>query len=638
MSRPLWIAGCSMVFRRIGCSCNEFLLFRATPLHNMLPFLAMYDRGMACRLLNDTIASFRSHGINEWVGPYWPAAAAGSPGYVASAASALFASEKLRCWEQADRDLPLKSDDDFQKADQAARTAPPMGYSLWKAFHFEGSEDDVKKAADGLVSSGMRAAGYRTLSLDGGWWGGGKSGKVRRNASGFFTVNETKFPSSGKTGNGGLRKLSDYVTSRGFEFGLYSSAGMSMCSKDTGGGAGHEQKDAALFVSWNISLMKLDDCGSSRAEAQSVMTKWRALYDKLSPHRKIMLFNSQVGCCNNPSGACSAQYANALPQWCYDTSTTMYQPNDGDDGWATIMLRHKSVHGRSHLAKPGSWLDPGFLTLDVGDNYYNGSDLQLKLDQNRAVFSLWAIVSAPLVASVSFSGRICPAGSFGQPSYGEQCILSRNVPQTIVDVLVNKDAIDINQNFDRSHWHAGDLVADAQLPGSVQLFAKPLPDGATGCVLFSEVGSPSFDFSLQILPTFGRGGLACPAGGCRVLDVWSNSTMVVAADANTTYALRRRQALLLRVETKSFGSPAQLKMDEAVTQRPSSAPYPSEFPTLLTRLGRANLSDNTPSQRILTDDLMVAAAAGSTAPATVSRTASSLSLLLKLHFLTPHNT
>ena len=71
----------------------------ATPLHHMLPFLALHDRGMACRLLNETIASFRSHGINEWVGPFWPAAAAGSPGYVASAGSVYFASEHLRCWE-----------------------------------------------------------------------------------------------------------------------------------------------------------------------------------------------------------------------------------------------------------------------------------------------------------------------------------------------------------------------------------------------------------------------------------------------------------------------------------------------------------------------------------------------------------
>ena len=73
--------------------------FWATPLHHVLPFLERYDRGMACALLNQSIASFRSHGINEWVGPFYPAAHAGAPGYVASAAAVYFSSEHLRCWE-----------------------------------------------------------------------------------------------------------------------------------------------------------------------------------------------------------------------------------------------------------------------------------------------------------------------------------------------------------------------------------------------------------------------------------------------------------------------------------------------------------------------------------------------------------
>ena len=71
----------------------------ATPHHHVLPFLGKYDKEMACRLLNDTIRSFRGHGINEWVGPFWPSSYIGAPGYVASATNTYFASEHLRCWE-----------------------------------------------------------------------------------------------------------------------------------------------------------------------------------------------------------------------------------------------------------------------------------------------------------------------------------------------------------------------------------------------------------------------------------------------------------------------------------------------------------------------------------------------------------
>ena len=60
----------------------------------------MHSKAMACRLLNDTIASFRSHGIWEWVGPFFPAPNFGAPGYTsASAANTFFASRQLRCWE-----------------------------------------------------------------------------------------------------------------------------------------------------------------------------------------------------------------------------------------------------------------------------------------------------------------------------------------------------------------------------------------------------------------------------------------------------------------------------------------------------------------------------------------------------------
>jgi hypothetical protein len=72
--------------------------FWATPHHHVLPFLAMHDKQMACRLLNQTVDSFRGHGIWEWVGPFYPATITGAPGYTASAADTYFASEHLQCW------------------------------------------------------------------------------------------------------------------------------------------------------------------------------------------------------------------------------------------------------------------------------------------------------------------------------------------------------------------------------------------------------------------------------------------------------------------------------------------------------------------------------------------------------------
>jgi hypothetical protein len=59
----------------------------ATPHHHVLPVIAMHNSTFACAVLADTIASFRSHGINEWIGPFWPNDNEGMPGYIASAAN-----------------------------------------------------------------------------------------------------------------------------------------------------------------------------------------------------------------------------------------------------------------------------------------------------------------------------------------------------------------------------------------------------------------------------------------------------------------------------------------------------------------------------------------------------------------------
>ena len=44
---------------------------------------------------------------------------------------------------------------------------PPMGYNTWNAYHDEIDEQLVFSAADILVESGLAAAGYKYLNIDG---------------------------------------------------------------------------------------------------------------------------------------------------------------------------------------------------------------------------------------------------------------------------------------------------------------------------------------------------------------------------------------------------------------------------------------------------------------------------------------
>ena len=56
---------------------------------------------------------------------------------------------------------------------------PPMGWNSWNRFGCNVTEDLVKSAADALVSSGMKDAGYEYVVIDDCW-------QVSRDAQGII--------------------------------------------------------------------------------------------------------------------------------------------------------------------------------------------------------------------------------------------------------------------------------------------------------------------------------------------------------------------------------------------------------------------------------------------------------------------
>src|ERR1700722_9284711 len=46
---------------------------------------------------------------------------------------------------------------------------PPMGWRSWNAFSCSVNENDIKHAAEAMVSSGMAEAGYRYINVDDCW-------------------------------------------------------------------------------------------------------------------------------------------------------------------------------------------------------------------------------------------------------------------------------------------------------------------------------------------------------------------------------------------------------------------------------------------------------------------------------------
>ncbi len=104
---------------------------------------------------------------------------------------------------------------------------PPMGWNSWNHFAGKVTDADVRAAADAVVASGMRDAGYVYINVDDTWEG-------ERDAQGIIHSNSS-FPD--------MKALGDYVHSKGLKFGIYSSPGPKTCAGFEGS-YGHEEQDA----------------------------------------------------------------------------------------------------------------------------------------------------------------------------------------------------------------------------------------------------------------------------------------------------------------------------------------------------------------------------------------------------------
>src|SRR5579862_1940023 len=130
----------------------------------------------------------------------------------------------------------------FGQSAQLAAT-PPMGWNSWNHFATKVTDADVRAAADAMVSSGMRDAGYIYVNIDDSW-------EAERDASGVLHTN-SKFPD--------MKALADYVHSKGMKLGIYSGPGPKTCGKYAGSYQ-HEEQDAKMYADWGIDYLKYDLC------------------------------------------------------------------------------------------------------------------------------------------------------------------------------------------------------------------------------------------------------------------------------------------------------------------------------------------------------------------------------------------
>ena len=100
--------------------------------------------------------------------------------------------------------------------------------------------------ADEIVNKGLNKAGYEYVIIDDCWL------DHQRDSDGKLQPDSKRFPS-------GIKKLSDYIHSKGLKFGIYEDYGNFTCGGYPGV-LGHLSTDAQTFAEWGVDYIKVDGC------------------------------------------------------------------------------------------------------------------------------------------------------------------------------------------------------------------------------------------------------------------------------------------------------------------------------------------------------------------------------------------
>jgi alpha-galactosidase len=350
-------------------------------------------------------------------------------------------------------------------AHEVART-PPMGWNSWNKFTNQVSDAMVREMADAVVSSGMRDAGYVYVNIDDTWEG------LRRDSRGNITTNN-KFPD--------MKKLSDYIHSKGLKLGIYSSPGPKTCAGYIGSYQ-HEEQDAKTFASWGIDYLKYDWCAASQVYTTGDQATMAAAYAKMG----LALLNS-----GRPIVYSLCQYGNLdVGEWGERVGGNLWRTTgDIQDNWNSMShIGFELQPGREKYAWAGHWNDPDM--LEIGNGGMTDAEYQTHM-------SLWCILSAPLLAGNDI----------------------RSMSPSIASILMNKEAIAVDQ--DRLGRQGVRVAKD----GDLEVWSKPLAGGEYAVGLFNRGADTA-----KVTARWSDIGIQ---GSHAVRDLWKHQDLGSAADAFT---------------------------------------------------------------------------------------------------------
>lgn len=343
------------------------------------------------------------------------------------------------------------------------KLTPVMGWSSWNNYRVNINEDIIKAQADAMVESGMKDAGYEYINVDDGFFGG-------RDEEGMILPHPERFP-------GGMKKIADYIHSKGLKAGIYSDAGANTCASmwdaDTIGiGMGlyhHEVGDLQLMLGeWGYDFIKVDWCGGEKLgiDEEQQYTRIGNLIQKINPE---VTYN-----------VCRWEFPG---KWVMNTADSWRISGDINNTFESILHIIDLNADLWKYAGPGHLNDMDMLQVGRGMSY----------EEDKAHFSMWAMLASPLLAGNDLT----------------------QMSKETIEILTNPEMIAINQ--DPLVYQARRL----QKEGDLEVWARPLKTLMSGeiavALLNRSTTKQTIKFDLEEVGLLAEEGYV-------LRDIWKDKT------------------------------------------------------------------------------------------------------------------
>ena len=260
---------------------------------------------------------------------------------------------------------------------------------------------NIEKVAQVMVSSGLKDAGYNYLNLDDCW--AAKS----RAADGSIVGDPKAFPS--------MKDLAEKVRAHGIRFGLYTSENNKTCAGRPGS-YGYELQDAQTYCDWGVEFVKVDHCGTGdfpsdgRRDMNESWILLRQGFDKCASSPGGMPIVMSVEYCTAAAalkecvpwfvGGGAPDHLQGCEAWVREAGANMWRvASDINPSIPKLLTNAACSSSLQNLS--GIWAD--------GNGHWNDLDMlqvghkQLNTEQEELHFSLWSILSAPLLISTDIT-------------------------------------------------------------------------------------------------------------------------------------------------------------------------------------------------------------------------------------------